>query len=130
MGGQRPEEGNAYDHSEGEAKIDVGQVLVFARGCVSWGEPALEQRGRDTKLAGDQGLEGLKGGVVHRTHPLPDTARVVREAAVIPKAWPRRQGPISQADLAMRRPFTRGPTLFACKSVIHPNPRFPLPESD
>jgi len=41
MGGQRPEEGDAHDHSEGEAKIDVGQVLVFARGCVSWGEPAL-----------------------------------------------------------------------------------------
>ena len=125
MGGQRPEEGNAHDHSEGEAKIDVGQVLVFARGCVSWGEPALEQRGRDTKLAGDQGLEGLKGGVVHRTHPLPDTARVVREAAVIPKAWPRRQGPISQADLAMRRPLTRGPTPFRLQVRDTPQPPVP-----
>jgi hypothetical protein len=58
----------ADDHSEGEAKIDVRNVLAPAPGSGLWGEPDLEgQRSGDPKLDGDHGLEVLKGDVVHRT---------------------------------------------------------------
>jgi hypothetical protein len=72
-GGQRLEECGADDDSEGEAqegeaKIDVRNVLAPAPGSALWGEPDLEgQSSGDPKLDGDHGLEVLKGDVVHRT---------------------------------------------------------------
>jgi len=67
-GGHRLEECGADDHSEGEAKIDVRNVLALPPGSASWGEPDLKgQRSGDPKLDRDHVTEVLKGDVVHRT---------------------------------------------------------------